>query len=338
MALLDTKLNGTTNLLRVLCYGSAHSKKTWWAGTAAEAGFNVLFLEGDGNWSILQNINKKDHDRINVIDFSDKQKEAVFAKALVRLLKQGKLIWDEATKTATALKPFPESAVCIDLTKLTQNDVVVVDSWTALVYSLSVQYSRENGIDMSDPDKADRDYYGWAGKLALWVLNQLKTLPCHVVVIAHSTVYEKYSKDGKNMEMQRRQPLSTSGPNAMQMASKFTDVLFFYAKGVAFKIDVSGDADKDGGSRSLAPKTYSWDELQFKDLCKAAKVTMPVDNPILDMSQESEAAPAVEEKKQPALGVVKNNEASVSVQKPVELKTPQTEALATKSFTLGAKK
>lgn len=274
MAQLTDKLEEGKMLLRVLAYGPAKSKKTWWAAKAAEAGFRVHILDGDNGWQILKNIDKEAQKRIEVIDLVDKTKSAVFAVAMTLLLKDGKLIWNENTKTSAKLKP-QDATVKLDLDELNHEDVLVVDSWTALVWSLVLRYAKENGIDLTDPEKADRDYYGWSNSLVKWMLNQLQSLPCHVIVIGHSTVYEKYSKDGKTIEMQRRQPVSTSGPNAMLMASKFSDVLYFSVKGSSFKIDVDGDNDKDGGSRGLPPKVYNWEDLQFKDVCAAYGIPLP---------------------------------------------------------------
>lgn len=290
MAQLLDKLDEGHMLLRVLEYGPAKSKKTWWAANAATAGFNVILLDGDDGWHILTNLPKEAQVRVQVVDLTDKTKEPVFAMALTMLLKEGKLIWDEKNKVSAKMNP-KNATVILDTSTLTQNDVLVIDSWTALVWSLVLRYAKENAVDLTDPEKADRDFYGWGNAMTKWMLNQLKSLPCHVIVIGHSTVYEKYSKDGKKLEMQRRQPVSTSGPNAMQMASKFSDILYFSVKGSAFKIDVDGDNDKDGGSRALPPKVYNWDELQFADLCKAYGIPLPQDAPIRnDAPKQTEQA------------------------------------------------
>ncbi len=278
MAQLHDKLADGKMLLRILAYGPAKSKKTWWAAKAAEAGFRVHLLDGDNGWQILKNIDKSAQHLIEVIDLVDKTKDAVFAVAMTQLLKDGKLLWNENTKASAKLKP-ENATVNIDLANYNHEDILVVDSWTALVWSLVMRYSKENGIDLTDPEKADREFYGWGNSMTKWMLNQLQSLPCHVIVIGHSTVYEKYENKGKGkpaeLVMQRRQPVSTSGPNAMQMASKFSDVLYFSVKGSSFKIDVDGDNDKDGGSRGLPPKVYNWADLQFKDVCAAYGIPLP---------------------------------------------------------------
>jgi len=276
MAQLNDKLGEGKMLLRVLAYGPAKSKKTWWAGKAAEAGFRVTLLDGDNGWQILKNISPEAQSRIQVVDVVDTFKASVFAVALTQFLKDGKLVWNEKLGASSKMQPANATAI-IDMENMDVNDVLIIDSWTALVWSLVLRYSKENGIDLTDPEKADREFYSWGNSMVKWMLNQIQSLPCHVIVIAHSTVYEKYEGKGKSMKlvMQRRQPISTSGPNAMQMASKFSDILYFSVKGSAFKIDVDGDNDKDGGSRGLPPKMYDWEALQFKDLCAAYGIPLP---------------------------------------------------------------
>lgn len=276
MAVLNKKLADGQMLLRVLAYGPAKSKKTWWAAKAAEAGFRVTLLDGDNGWQILKQIAPEAQSRVEVIDLVDTFKASVFALALTQLLKDGKLVWNENTGTSARMNPDKATAT-LDLELMNHEDVLVIDSWTALVWSLVLRYSKENAIDLTDPEKADREFYGWGNSMVKWMLNQLQSLKCHVIVIAHATVYEKYTGTGKNLKlvMQRRQPISTSGPNAMQMASKFSDVLYFSVKGSSYKIDADGDNDKDGGSRGLPPKMYNWEELQFKDLCAAYGIPLP---------------------------------------------------------------
>ena len=88
---LDNKLKENDLLLRILMYGNAHTKKTWWAGKAAEAGYNVLLIDGDNNWHILRQIKAEAQKRIQILSMSDNRGRPIFASALTRLLKDGKL-------------------------------------------------------------------------------------------------------------------------------------------------------------------------------------------------------------------------------------------------------
>ena len=169
MTQLNTKLKEGNMLLRVLCYGPAKSKKTWWAGKAAEAGFNVTVLDGDNGWQILNNILPEAQERINVIELVDTMKNAVFCVALTQLLKDSQLVWNEKLGASSKMQPTNATAI-VDLEKLTTNDVLVIDSWTALVWSLVLRYAKENGVDLTDPEKADREFYSWGNSMVKWML------------------------------------------------------------------------------------------------------------------------------------------------------------------------
>ncbi len=288
---LNNRLDANDMLLRVLAYGNAKTKKTWWAGKAAEAGYNVLLLDGDNGWHILKQIDPAAQKRIQVVNMFDERGRPVFAAAMARFLKDGKLIWDEKQKKSEKLRPNAD-CIHIDLAQFDSNCVVIMDSWTAYVTSLLLQYAKENVIDLSVAEEGDDKwgYYRWAGAIATWTATQLCALKCHVVVIAHTDIYEKRSKDGKNIEWQKRQIKSTSGPHAMQLPSKFSDILYFYQHKTAWKISTRGDQEADGGSRLIAPGEYNWDALQFVDLVKASGMSLPpADNPLLDYGPTEKA-------------------------------------------------
>lgn len=300
---LNNRLESNDMLLRVLAYGNAKTKKTWWAGKAAEAGYNVLLLDGDNGWHILKQISPEAQNRIQIVNMFDERGRPIFAASTARLLKDGKLVWDEKQKQSAKLQPN-ENCLHLDLANLDQNSVVIMDSWTAYCTSLLLQYAKENMIDLSVAEEDDDKwgYYRWAGAIASWTATQLCALNSHVIVVAHTDVYEKRSKDGKKIEWQKRQIKSTSGPHAMQLPSKFSDILYFYQYKSAWKISTRGDQEADGGSRLIAPGEYNWDELQFVDLIKASGMGLPpADNPLLDYGQQQSANKIAESAAKPSL-------------------------------------
>jgi hypothetical protein len=287
-----TEMTNSENIkLRILAYGWQKTKKTWWAANAAESNFNVILLDGDDGWHIVKNIDPKYHDRIFVVDCVDKTKKAVFIDFMVRLLKTGSIKWNPTSKTAATLNA-EDDAILINLNKLTSKDVLIIDSWTALVWSMTVQYALENKIDLTDPDVASTDweFYRWAGGLGTWITKQLQTLPCHIIVTAHRTDYEKRkaSKRGKqgDLEYIRSQIVSTSNPHATTMGRMFSECIQFIQNSeIDYKLDFTGSQKKEGGSRNVKPGLYDWDTMQFVDVCKEAGVPIPTaDNRYLDFS------------------------------------------------------
>lgn len=289
MASLEHEL-AENQLARIAIYGAAKTKKTWWAaGTAAEAGFNVLLLDGEGGIGILKNISEEAKKRITVLDIQNRPNAAKMAIFMARFCKMKKFYWHEEKKMPS--NTSGEGFITIDPTQLTPNDVVILDSYTALVWSLTLRFATENSIDLADAQKMEWDGYGWSGNLASWMIQQLRTLPCHFIMVAHSDIYEKVNKKDKHIiDFVRTQMKSTSRPHSMQLADKFDDIYYFYVKGSAFKIDTASSSDRDGGSRLVAPKTYDWKQLPFAEVCKQAGIALPHNAPPLTMESSMETA------------------------------------------------
>ncbi len=283
------KIEQGNNLLQVLAFGKQKTRKTWWAVNAAEAGFNVLLLDGENGWTIAKQLSPAAQKRVQVISLTEQTKKAIFAPFLTSLLKSGEIIWGLDEKRITKLQPT-EDSIHINLLNRTSNDVLVIDSWTAVCWSLQFRFALENQIDLSAADKKDWDFYGWGGRLATYFIKQLQTLPCHKIVIGHKTVYEKMTRKvaGKQQEVEytREQLISTSNPHSLTIGAEFSDILTFrQLSDKVFKIEVSGNESKEGGSRSVPPALYDWEKLQFKDLCLAAGIALPTnENPLWDIS------------------------------------------------------
>lgn len=273
-----------------MLYGPAKTKKTWWAGAAAEAGFNVLFFEGDGNFGILKNLSQEAQERVYVVPARDRLNKAVFAELMAVFLETKTLIWDEKEQVARQkiTKDLRDQCIFIDKADLDTNWVIVVDSYTALCASISLQYCLENAIALSDAKKTDWDGYAWAGRLATFMIQQLKNIfDCHVIVIGHSDVYEKKKTVGDKQvtDWTRMLPKSTSGPHALTLAKNFTDIFLFSIVGTTFYIDTRADKDRDGGTINIKPDRYKWDDLQFADVIKQAGLSLPpADLPLPDFS------------------------------------------------------
>jgi hypothetical protein len=282
--------------LRVLAYGKAKTKKTWWAAQAAEAGFNVILIDGDDGAHIVRNIRADAQARIQIVNVVDTLDRPVFCDFMARMLAQranNEVIWNEVTRAAQlpTTKANPEhSYYVIDVRKFTANDVLVIDSWSALVDSLMMRFAVEQKIDLADAKKTEWEGYGFSGRLATFFLAQLHALPCHVVVISHESVYEKKKNVDKGngrieqiVEYTRTQPVSTSNPHAMQLAKHFSDVLHFtQVNELTYKINAGGEQYRDGGSRNVPPRKYNWPEgkdseaeLSFARLVQALGYALP---------------------------------------------------------------
>jgi len=289
MPTLDETLEQNT-YFRILAYGSAMTKKTWWAGRAAEAGFNVLILDCDGKIGVLKHLTPEARKRIFVLDIMDTPARAISAEFMTYFLTSNKLIWDtKAKQKLHSLSPeqsrdpaLLKDIVLLEPAALDRNWVVVLDSYTALVESLTHRFAIENNIDLADAKKVEWEGYGFTGRMASWIISTLKQLlRCHIIVIGHKDVYEKRKttvvngRKEQTIEWQRQQPKSTSGPHAMLLAKHFTDILIFKLVGEMFKIEVRASSEQDGGGIFIPPKLYSWDELSFNQACQFAGMPTP---------------------------------------------------------------
>lgn len=277
------------HLLRTLCFGPAKMKKTWWALRAAEAGFNVILLDGDDGSQIITQIAPEFLPKINVIKIVDKQNMPVMCEFVTRFLVGKEFMWDEENKSILLLtnsaKP-DRSYYIINPKKLTSNDIVIFDSWTALCWSLAWRWYKENNIKVEAAEQVKNSDqlwpgYRWSGAMASWMLKQVKTLPCHVIVIGHQSVYEKRRDEVINgkvkqvVEWSRTQAKSTSGPHGLELAKEFADILFFGLNGARFTIDTRPMNDRDGGCRFIPPFLYEWKDLQINDILEISHLPLP---------------------------------------------------------------
>lgn len=269
--------DSTQTLARMMLYGAPKTKKTWWIGKAAEAGFNPIFLDGDNGFHVLRNIADNAKHRITHVTCHDDIGKPIFAPLIITLLKSKRLLWNNTTRqkelSSRGLNPADEH-LYFDLTKLTNRDILCVDSFTAFVTSLNLRYAVENNVDLTDAEKWEWDGYAYSGMLIDWFLNSLRGLPCHIAVIGHETQYEKRDKMG-NIMWSKTVMKSSSNPKSLTVPSDFSDILYFSILGGYAKIDTRAEAERIGGCRGVPPKVYDWDDLQFTDLCKAYSIPVP---------------------------------------------------------------
>lgn len=280
------------HLSRIMSYGVPKTKKTWWAGRAAEWNFNVTIIDGDDGSHILKMIPAEFRHRINIINAVDQSDRPVMALFMTRFLKGAPFLWDETNKLYVPIvgnRNKSHSHYLIIPSRLNAYDLIIPDSWTALVWSLMWRFFKENNIDITAGEQAiatNWDVYRWSGAIANWMLAQLHALPCHVNIICHETVYEKSHSekhDGKwvrVVDLTRTQVKSVSGPHGMELGKHFSDILHFVFYKEAVKIDTKAEEEKDGGSRLIPPAVYNWDALNWGKLCEYGNFKMPgKDNP-----------------------------------------------------------
>lgn len=275
--------------INVMCYGDAKTRKTTWAMQAAEMGYDVLFLNGDqGQDIITNNFSKEAKRRIRMIELQPKQGNgSIMTLFLAHLLKGNDIIWNDTTREIVS-RMRPESGhdyFLISPRKLTNNTVLVLDSWTALVTSTISRISDEKNIDLSEVAKLEWTQYGPSGMYLDWAIEQFKALNSHNIVIAHAQTIDKYKQDptdNKKMVLvsSKTKPISSS-KNHSEKIAKYFDILYFKMIGNQFYVDASADQNRDGGSRIIPPKNYSFAELGFKEYAALAKIAPPIKDGVM---------------------------------------------------------
>lgn len=249
--------------VRLMLYGREKTRKTMWALSAAALDLNVLLIDGDDGAHIASQFPSKLMQRVAHIRCVDTPEEFIFAKLVTHMVTGKPFAFQEATGRLTSkVGASGEWFQCDGLDKLSRNDVLVIDSWTALTASMKLQYSQTNGIDLADAAKTEWPGYGWMQNLTDHILNCLHHLPCHIIVIAHEQQYEKYKGTGKErvLDWQRTQPLGASGNTSGRLGKHFSDIFRFVGKSTkSTSIEAFGKSDQVGGSRYFPPEKFTYE-------------------------------------------------------------------------------
>lgn len=274
-------------LLRTFCYGREKTKKTWWMGTAAEAGFNLTVTDIDDGIKVLKQISPEARKRIRVINAVDTFDRQVGALFMAKVMKGYPFVWDNTRRTSLddySSRKAEHDYVAVDITKANANDVFGLDSYTEWAKSVTMQYYRENEIELFD-FKEEGDKWGpfrYAKKFLDVGLNRLHAVQCHLVIIGHETVYEKYkevrvgNKMRRDLVSQDTIPISSSGPHGMTIGRNFDDILYFRKVAADIvQIEISSEVNRMGGSRTLTPGNRNWIDFPFWKYCEEAGVQRP---------------------------------------------------------------
>lgn len=264
------------DLFRLFLYGEEKTRKTWWIMRAVQAGFNVHMLDCDDGAGIKTMFNRihkptpEEFNRLNIIPVKDTLDSKLAAIFITALLANRYMVFDEdARKIRTDMSQVDlgNAHYVINPKKLDSNDIIVVDSWTALVSSVDLKFADELGVDITTGDKSGEELYGKDYKFLNWILSQFKALPCHLVVIGHQQVHQKMKQVKKNDKLIREtdgnpiiQPISSSAKHSGMIGKHFSDILYFYNTPEGNnRINTAKSGDRMGGCRHVEPGVYAWE-------------------------------------------------------------------------------
>jgi hypothetical protein len=279
----DETPNESDSLCKLLLIGDSKAGKTYYAGMTAKAGFNVLYLDGDVGRPTLKTLPKDVRSRIYAIDCADTLNGGVkdhrFLDVMLEFIQQSTFRWNDSKHRVFSRKDEPGSELWeIKPAKMDHTCVFVLDSWTGLSESMMTAAAEANGVDLLTATTPEmRPVYQSAGIKSMQILQAIRSLRCHVIVLSHPDEFAhtikpsgKAIKDIKETELivdwTKMIPKSTSKPNSLQMGKYFTDIgwSMFSASGSERLIDFRpSDSKLSGGhltGRESAEK-YSFDYL-----------------------------------------------------------------------------
>lgn len=288
--------------LRLMLFGPPKTFKTGFVGMAAKTNANVYFFMGESNESILNQVPDEFKHRVRIVKAIDnpRNKKGWFYHMLFNtFVESGKSVYkineDSSREFSEADRKHPEGVNIAEIRQanLGPDDIVVIDSATALVQSVTTKHLGDQGVSTMNELKDKRAYYGVAANMFNAVMKSLMALPCHVVVIGHNQVREIKDKDDNSKTVaEYTQVLTTSATQGVQTASMFNQVVYTGFNNLGkLKYSTVPNHDIVTGGTILPPKTWTADELSMAEIMSAVGVSLDKDNPMTDVITYTKTEP-----------------------------------------------
>jgi hypothetical protein len=277
-------------LVKLLLIADGKAGKTFYAGSPAGEGFNVLYLDGDVGSQTLTQLPIEFQRHIYLLAMHDTinsgMRDTNFYRSLWGFMSNHKFKWND-TLGRMATRGDTEGEIWeVVPSMLDHNCVLVIDSWTSFVESLMLQAARDHSVDLTTATQPQmRPVYGASGVKATAALQVIKSIPCHVIVIAHPDEYQhKVAPEGRRVSDVKEQdleiawtkliPKSTSKPHGLILPKYFTDVAWLtISPSGRRQLDFKPKADRVGGGHFDSVKPT--DEYSFSNLIKQLGGSVP---------------------------------------------------------------
>ena len=279
---------------RSLIIGDGKIGKTWWAAMAAAFGWNVLYMDGDIGRVTLKKLPLIARQNIYSLSVGDTildgGREPKMWETMKDFTSQSVFLWnDTKSQVSSRRHDEPDDEIWeIRPGKMDHRDVMLFDSWTSFTESVTLACAIEGSVQLdSATTKAMRPIYQMAGLKGTQMLTMLRSMRCHVIVLAHPDEFTHMTKpEGKKVssasesdmviDWTKMIPKSTSKPHGMQMGKYFTDIGWMEtnASGTERLIDFSMSQKRMGGG-SLMKRGNAETEHTFTALVEATGGWIP---------------------------------------------------------------
>lgn len=270
-------------LIKLLLIADGKVGKTHFAGMAAAAGFNTLYLDGDVGTPTLSQLPIEAKRNLYLLPMHDTlmggSRDSRFISSVEEFASNITFRWND-TLSRVATRNDKEEIWEIKPALMDETCLLVLDSWTSLTESISLRAAIANGIDISDAKTNEmRPVYQAAGLKATQMLQIIRALPCHVIVLGHPDEYEhRVNPEGKRVrdvnekdmiiEWTKMIAKSTSRPHSLQMPKYFTDVAWMEVSPTGTRrVDFRVKASRIAGGHFSDIKDV--DEYSFANLVKS---------------------------------------------------------------------
>lgn len=271
-------------LVKLMLIGDGKIGKSFFAGMAANDGFNVLYLNGDVATQTLSLLPIEAQRRIYMMNLADTimggVRDTKFIDSMQAFTSQITVRWNDDLQRIASRNDKTNTIWEIKPGKLDHNTVLVIDAWTGLVESIMQQAALANGVDLANASTTQmRPVYQSSGLKATAMLQIIRAVKCHVIVICHPDEYQhKTAPEGKRVQDVKENdmvidwtkmiPKSTSRPHGLQMAKYFTDVAWMEMSpsGKERRLNFTVKADRISGGHFDGTK--STEEYSFANLVR----------------------------------------------------------------------
>lgn len=211
--------------------------KSTYVAQAAKAGFHVLYVDSDNGLSALRFALRDDLEAQRRVTYVRTDSPATFLEKLFDTAEVFR--WDLSRDSDyVQMLVKPESRILeISVPKLLQSSglILSIDSWTTVAGdSLGIGADKAK-VALTDMGGESQRVYGDAYRRATFIAACIQQAPFHVIVQAHGTIFERYSKplhksarDAKQAEFILEEvmevPLSTSKPHGKEMGKFFNHI------------------------------------------------------------------------------------------------------------------
>lgn len=276
--------------IKLLLIGDGKVGKTHFAGSAAAQGFNVLYMDGDVGTPTLGQLPIEAKKNLYLLPIHDTimggSRDARMIETFEEFASNITFRWNDTDSKVATRKDTDKEIWEIKPSMMDDNCVVVLDSWTSLIESIMLRAAIANSVDLTDAKLSEmRDVYRAAGSKATQILQLIRAMPCHVIVLAHPDEYEhRVNPEGKKVrdinekdmiiEWTKMVAKSTSRPHSLQMPKYFTDVAWMDVSPTGTRrLDFRVKASRISGGHFSEIKDT--DEYSFANLVRSIGGNVP---------------------------------------------------------------